>query len=69
VAGDAAVLVPPKDPGALARAIMDLLDDPKRAEALGRAGYQRVMEQFTWKNAAEKTVAAYRETIRDYRQL
>lgn len=69
VAGDAAVLVPPKDPGALARAIMDLLDDPKRAEALGRAGYQRVMEQFTWKNAAEKTVEAYRETIRDYRQL
>ncbi|GAB6094372.1 glycosyltransferase family 4 protein [Desulfatiferula olefinivorans] len=69
VAGDAAVLVPPKDPGALAGAIMDLLNDPKRAEALGKAGYRRVMEQFTWKNAAEKTVEAYRETIRDYRQL
>ncbi|MBU1172383.1 MAG: glycosyltransferase family 4 protein [Proteobacteria bacterium] len=69
VAGDAAVLVPPKNPAALAKAIMDLLDDPKRAEELGKAGYKRVMEHFTWKNAAEKTVAAYRETIRDYRQF
>ncbi len=69
VAGDAAVLVPPKDPEALAKAIMDLLDDPKRAEALGKAGYNRVMEQFTWKNAAEKTVQAYRETLRDYGKL
>ena len=66
VAGDAAVLVPPENPGALAKAIMELLDDPGRAEKLGKAGYKRVMEQFTWKNAAEKTVEAYRETIRDY---
>ena len=69
VAGDAAVLVPPENPSALAKAILDLLSDPKRAEALGQAGYKRVMEQFTWKNAAEKTVEAYRETIRDYRKL
>ncbi len=69
VAGDAAVLVPPKNPEALAKAIMELLDDPERAERLGREGYTRVMEQFTWKNAAEKTVQAYRETLRDYGKL
>jgi len=69
VAGDAAVLVPPKDPAALAKAIIDLLSDPERAERLGKAGYKRVMEQFTWKNAAEKTVEAYRETLRDYGKL
>jgi glycosyltransferase involved in cell wall biosynthesis len=69
VAGDAAVLVPPRDPSALANAIVDLLDDPRRAEQLGQAGYNRVMEQFTWKNAAEKTVEAYRETLRDYGKL
>lgn len=69
VAGDAAVLVPPKNPEALATAIMELLDDPERAERLGREGYTRVMEQFTWKNAAEKTVQAYRETLRDYGKL
>jgi glycosyltransferase involved in cell wall biosynthesis len=69
VAGDAAVLVPPRNPSALAKAITDLLDDPERAEKLGQAGYKRVMEQFTWKNAAEKTVEAYRETLRDYGKL
>lgn len=66
IAGDAAVLVPPENPKALAKAIMELLDDPQRAKELGEAGYKRVMEEFTWKNAAEKTVEAYRETIRDY---
>lgn len=69
VAGDAAVLVPPEDPQALAKAITALLDDPERAEKMGKAGYERVMSQFTWKNAAEKTVEAYRETIRDYSRL
>lgn len=69
VAGDAAVLVPPEDPKALAEAIIDLLDDPERLEKLGKAGYDRVMEQFTWKSAAEKTVEAYRETIRDYNRF
>lgn len=66
VAGDAAVLVPPGDPGALARAITTLLDHPEKADQLGRAGYQRVLNHFTWENAAKKTVAAYREVIRDY---
>lgn len=69
VAGDAAVLVPPEDPKLLASAISGLLDDPERAEKLGREGYKRVMTQFTWKNAAERTVEAYRETIRDYSKL
>ncbi len=66
VAGDAAVLVPPADPNALKNAIIDLFDNPQKAEALGKAGYKRVQEQFTWKNAAEKTVEAYREVIRDH---
>jgi glycosyltransferase involved in cell wall biosynthesis len=67
VVGDAGVLVPPADPEALAVAIAGLLDDPDRAERLGRAGYERVQRHFTWRRAAERTVAAYRETIRDYR--
>ncbi len=67
VVGDAGVLVPPKDHLALAAAITDMLDNPERATRLGRRGYQRVQRHFTWRRAAEKTVAAYRETIRDYR--
>lgn len=69
VAGDAAVLVPPRNPKALAQAIIYLLDNPEKAAKMGLAGYDRVMKHFTWKTAAEQTVEAYRETIRDYRQL
>ena len=67
VVGDAGILVPPKDHMALARAITDMLDHPQQADELGRRGYQRVQQHFTWQRAAEKTVDAYREVIRDYR--
>ena len=67
VVGDAGLLVPPEDHEALAAAITDLLNNPERAAALGRAGYARVQKKFTWRRAAEKTVAAYHEVIRDHR--
>ena len=67
VVGNAGILVPPRDHLALARAIDDLLDHPDHASRLGQRGYERVQRHFTWRRAAEKTVAAYRETIDDYR--
>lgn len=67
VAGDAAMLVPPADAPALSKAIVNMLDHPEYAAELGQAGYRRVHREFTWRNAAEKTVQAYREVIRDYR--
>ena len=69
VVGDTGVLVPPCDHKALGRAIRDLLADPNRAADLGQAGYQRVLEQFTWSKAAERTIAAYREVIDGYRRI
>ena len=36
--GEAGRLVPPRDAGALAAAIQDVLADPARAEAMGRGG-------------------------------
>ncbi|MBW2218738.1 MAG: glycosyltransferase family 4 protein, partial [Deltaproteobacteria bacterium] len=69
VVGDAGVLVPPADSKLLADAIIKLLDSPDYALKLGNAGFQRVMENFTWQKAAEKTVKAYREVIRDYSRL
>jgi len=68
VVGDAGVLVPPADAGALAKAIGELLDNPERARQLGQAGLKRVRASFTWKKAAEKTVEVYREAIRDHRR-
>jgi glycosyltransferase involved in cell wall biosynthesis len=69
VAGDAAILVPPADPMALVRAIREVLGNPRRAKELGMTGYQRVQAHFTWQKAAEKTIDAYREVIRDYRRF
>ena len=67
VVGNAGILVPPGNDQALAAAILDLLEDRDKADALGQKGYRRIQEHFTWKKAAEKTVDAYQEVIRDYR--
>ncbi len=44
--GESGLLVPPKDPAALAAAIARLSDDPHLAARLGTAGRQRVIEQY-----------------------
>lgn len=44
--GKTGMLVPPRDPEALARAILELLRNPERARALGRAARERVEREF-----------------------
>lgn len=46
VAGDAAIAVPPGDPGALASAISALMAEPDRCRQLGSSGRQRVLTAF-----------------------
>jgi alpha-maltose-1-phosphate synthase len=57
----------PADPEGFARGLADavnsLVADPARAEAMGRAGRARVVEQFAWPAIAEQTVALYRRLI------
>jgi type III pantothenate kinase len=54
------VLVPIGDPFALATAIGDLLKDPDRRAALGRAATARVREAFGGDVFAERLLEAYR---------
>ncbi|HET6203785.1 MAG TPA: glycosyltransferase family 4 protein [Planctomycetota bacterium] len=50
-----ALLFPPEDPLALARAIARLLDDPGARAALGRAGRERLLAgRFTWEGNVER---------------
>lgn len=67
VVGDAGILVPPGDAAALREAIILLLDNPELRRKLGDAGLSRVNASLTWRHAAEKTVAVYREAIDAYR--
>jgi len=53
------LLVPPRDPAALARAIGSLLSDPARATALGRAGRRRVEQLFQLSRMVGETESLY----------
>jgi glycosyltransferase involved in cell wall biosynthesis len=46
--GRTAVLVPPADEAALARAIVELAGDPGRRAGLGAAARRRALEKHTW---------------------
>ncbi len=62
VVGDAAVMIDPLDPAALAAAMGRVLgDDGLRAELI-RKGRARV-DQFSWAHAAESTRAVYRRVL------
>lgn len=63
VVGDAGLLVPPKDPEALAGAIGKLLDDPVIRERLGAAAHERIVSQFDWAHTAQKVTKIYRRAI------
>lgn len=58
--GDAALVVPAGDAGAMAGAIGRLLDDTDLRDRIGEAGRHRVLAGFTWRAAAEATVDRYR---------
>jgi glycosyltransferase involved in cell wall biosynthesis len=59
VAGDAAILFDPYDVDAIAAAIHDLLLDEAKREHFAAAGKARA-KTFTWRAAAEATLATYR---------
>jgi len=59
----AGVLVPPNDVDALAAAIGRLLDDHELRARLGDAARQRVLDRFTWRATAARTVDWYRKTL------
>jgi starch synthase len=59
--GVTGLLVPPDDPAALADALNTLLRDPGRAKAMGLAGRERAVAEFSWETVAEQTAALYAE--------
>ncbi|MBN2491041.1 MAG: glycosyltransferase [Planctomycetes bacterium] len=61
--GEGGVLVPPRDPAALAEALADLCADPARRAALGQRGRAWVRERFSVDRMVEGVLAVYRELV------
>lgn len=59
VDGVSGLLVPPRDPSAMADAVIRLLDDPDLAARLGAEGKRATLDEGNWDVAAERTLAAY----------
>jgi glycosyltransferase involved in cell wall biosynthesis len=60
VVGDAGLLVPPTDADALAEALLRLLNDASLHAEMRERGLQQA-RRFSWRETAERTLAAYRD--------
>ena len=58
-----ALIVPPKDPEALADAMIEILEDGMLAKKMGKNGRKLVEEKYTWEKIAEKTEKVYERLI------
>lgn len=53
------ILVPPRSPGRMARAVSSILDDGALRESLGRAARRTVEGGYTWDRIADKVLECY----------
>jgi glycosyltransferase involved in cell wall biosynthesis len=61
--GDTALLVAPGDSEALAAKIRMALDDPELRAAVGARGRERVIDNWSWRHTAERTLEQYRALL------
>jgi L-malate glycosyltransferase len=63
VDGESGLLVAPRDPAALASALIRLVDEPELAATLGRNARRRAQERFSIEAMVEATEAVYRDLL------
>ncbi len=68
VPGETVLVSPPRDPEALARNLLRLLDDETELRRIAEAGYRRI-QQFTWERSAEQLERYFLEVLRGAPQL
>lgn len=62
--GRTGLLVPPGDADALANALLDILSDRERAEAMGRLGRERALTHFSERSVVDQFLEVYEELRR-----
>lgn len=61
--GRTGLLIPPRDPGALAKAILRLFENPELANSLGHAGQEHVRRNFSFERVVCETIELYRKLL------
>lgn len=63
VIGEAGIVFPEGDVGAISRAIRRLVDNPNEAASLGDVGHRRVHANYTWRSVAQQMHQIYWKSI------
>jgi glycosyltransferase involved in cell wall biosynthesis len=58
------ILVPVEDPSAVAKALVSLMDDPERADEMGRAAAEGVARHFSAESMTAQTLAIYEDALK-----
>ena len=61
--GVCAFMVPPKDYGAYADAIIRLLNNPTLRRQMGAEGQRRIEQEYNWEKESQKLIDLYRELL------
>jgi glycosyltransferase involved in cell wall biosynthesis len=61
--GVTGILIPPKDPQAIAEAIIMILSDKQLASGIAQKGFERVRDNFSSEKMANKYLSIYRELL------
>jgi glycosyltransferase involved in cell wall biosynthesis len=63
--GTTGILVPPKDPHKLAEAIINLAQDARAREKMGKAGYEFVKQRYSWERSLDMMGDLYERLINE----
>jgi glycosyltransferase involved in cell wall biosynthesis len=63
--GEGMLLVPPRDPDAIAETAAELLTDPQKLQDLAQAARKTAADEFSWDRCGRATVRAYERAIEE----
>jgi glycosyltransferase involved in cell wall biosynthesis len=69
IAGKTGLIVPPKNPAALAEAIAAVIDNPQMLSDFGNAGYERVKQNFTMQAMTDRLEEYFDQLLKDKRGI